>query len=220
MQRQIIVTEDGSHTFYIPEMDEHFHSVHGAIQESSHIFIRNGLQRCRKKKIFIFEAGFGTGLNVLLTLMNRGDREIHYYSIEKYPLTSEEYEELNYPDLTGAGFKDIFFEMHRCEWNRQEQIIPGFSLMKIKADLLEINFSILPFFDLIYYDAFAPSKQPELWDEKIFTAIAHHTSPHGIFVTYCAKGEVRRSLTRCGFNMQRLPGPPGKKEILYGEKTN
>ena len=220
MQRQIISTEDGSHTFYIPEMDEHFHSVHGAIQESEHIFIRNGLLRCSKKKIFIFEAGFGTGLNAFLTLVNRGDKEINYCSIEKYPLTPKEYEKLNYPQLLGASNNGIFLRMHRCGWNKPERIIQGFNLLKIKADLLETNLTDLPFFDLIYYDAFAPSKQPELWDEKILTAIASHTSRHGIFITYCAKGEVRRSLTRCGFKMQRLAGPPGKKEILYGEKTD
>ena len=218
MQRKIISTEDGSHSLYVPELDEHFHSVHGAIQESTHVFIRNGLFKCNKKKVIVLEVGFGTGLNALLTLANREDREIHYFSIEKYPLNEQEYGQLNYPDLISGNTKNIFLEMHRCKWNKTQEIASGFKLTKLKADFSDFDFESLPLYNLIYFDAFAPGKQPEMWQEMIFMKLARHTLPEGRFVTYCAQGEVRRKLIRCGFNMQRIPGPPGKKEMLTGEK--
>jgi len=218
MQRKIISTEDGSHSLYVSEMDEHFHSVHGAIQESTHVFIQNGLFKCNKKKIIVLEVGFGTGLNALLTMLNREGREIHYFSIEKYPLHEQEYGQLNYPELISGNTKPIFMQMHRCQWNKTEEIVSGFKLTKLEADFPDFDFESLPPFNLIYFDAFAPRKQPEMWQEKIFLKLARHTLPEGRFVTYCAQGEIRRMLIRCGFNMQRIPGPPGKKEMLTGEK--
>jgi tRNA U34 5-methylaminomethyl-2-thiouridine-forming methyltransferase MnmC len=219
MQRKIMITEDGSHTLFLPELNEHFHSIHGAIQESNHVFIQNGLFKCNKKKLVVLETGFGTGLNVLLTLINRGERDISYFSIEKYPLTANEYTLLNYPVLISESSPDLFLSLHQCEWNKETEIVPGFRLTKIQADLTEFGFN-LPNFDLIYFDAFAPGKQPEMWTESIFSRIAKHTLPEGIFVTYCAQGEVRRTLTRVGFKMQKVPGPPGKNEMLFGEKTD
>jgi len=220
MQREIVITEDGSHTFFVPGMNEHFHSTHGAIQESNHVFIQNGLLKCNKQELVVMETGFGTGLNVLLTLMNLGERNIRYFSIEKYPLTDNEYNRLNYPALVSEGFHDLFLSIHQCEWNKEAEIVPGFRLTKLPADLTGFSFNGLPRFDLIYFDAFAPGKQPEMWQESIFSKIAEHTLPRGVFVTYCAQGEVRRTLTRVGFKMQRIPGPPGKKEMLLGEKTD
>jgi tRNA U34 5-methylaminomethyl-2-thiouridine-forming methyltransferase MnmC len=168
----------------------------------------------------VLETGFGTGLNVLLTLINRGEREISYFSIEKYPLTANEYNRLNYPALISESLQDSFLHIHQCEWNKATEIVPGFLLTKVLADLTQLSFKSLPRFDLIYFDAFAPGKQPEMWKETIFSRIAGHTSPQGIFVTYCAQGEVRRILTRVGFKMQRIPGPPGKNEMLFGEKLD
>jgi tRNA U34 5-methylaminomethyl-2-thiouridine-forming methyltransferase MnmC len=219
-KREIVITEDGSYTFYVTELEEHFHSIYGAIQESNHVFIQNGLFKCKKQKLVVLETGFGTGLNVLLTLINKGEREIRYFSLEKYPLTANEYNRLNYPDLISGNTQDLFLTIHQCEWNKETEIVPGFLLTKLQADLTDFSFKSFPCFDLIYFDAFAPGKQPEMWAEPVFSKIAEHTSPKGIFVTYCAQGEVRRTLTRVGFLMQRIPGPPGKKEMLLGEKLD
>ncbi|MCW0481930.1 tRNA (5-methylaminomethyl-2-thiouridine)(34)-methyltransferase MnmD [Gaoshiqia sediminis] len=219
MERRITTTEDGSHTLYVPELEEHFHSTHGAIRESEHVFIQQGLLKCPLQTITILEVGFGTGLNALLTLANKDDKTIHYISIEKFPLEKEEYLQLNYPRLINNNLHEAFENMHQCAWEQPIEIAPGFFLTKLNADLLEISFDQFPAFNLIYFDAFAPNKQPEMWQENIFEKIALHTATQGLFVTYCAKGEVRRSLARCGFTMSRLPGPPGKKEMLFGQKT-
>ncbi|WP_423127803.1 tRNA (5-methylaminomethyl-2-thiouridine)(34)-methyltransferase MnmD [Gaoshiqia sp. Z1-71] len=218
MERQLIHTEDGSHTLYVPEIKEHFHSIHGAVQESKHVFIENGLQQCPKDELTILEIGFGTGLNALLTLMYKGPKIIHYFGIEKYPLAENEFKRLNYPEQLGENLKGPFLKIHECLWNQAIAIVPGFQLTKVEADLPDFDFSELPPIDLIYFDAFAPDKQPEMWQEAIFAKIAQNTVSGGRFVTYCAKGEVRRALIRCGFKMQRLPGPPGKKEMLSGDK--
>ena len=220
MDRQIIATEDGSHTLWVPELNEHFHSMHGAIQESVHVFISNGLEQVKTEELVLFEVGFGTGLNALLTLIHQTQRSIRYISIEKYPLQEKEYSRLNYSSLLGPEWQTLFFKMHQAEWNRTTEIRPGFSLQKIKGDLAELNYTNLPRFNLIYFDAFAPGKQPEMWDEKILRQLAAHTREEGHFTTYCAQGEVRRRLSRCGFQMHRIPGPPGKREMLVGEKRS
>ena len=219
MERKIELTEDGSHTLYLPEMDEHFHSIHGAIQESMHVFIETGLKKCNKSEINILEIGFGTGLNALLSYLHREGKTIHYYSIEKYPLVEHEYLQLNYVQNYAPEIKPVFHQMHACEWEKQVAIKEGFFLTKLNSDLPTANLSELPLFDLIYFDAFAPGKQPEMWTDQIFQKIAAQCQTGGIFTTYCAKGNVRRSLQQNGFIMQRLPGPPGKKQILYGEKA-
>ena len=218
MKRTIQLTDDGSHTIYIPEMDEHFHSVHGAIQESMHVFIENGLKACTKSPLNLLEIGFGTGLNALLSFLNRGEKVINYYSLEKFPLPKEEYSQLNYAENHSSDIQKIFLQMHQCEWEKPHELAENFSLTKINGDLKTIDFSNLPTFDLVYFDAFAPNKQPALWTDAIFEKISAHCRLGAIFTTYCAKGDVRRSLQKHGFAMQRLAGPPGKKHILYGEK--
>lgn len=219
MKRIIEVTEDGSHTLFLPEMNEHFHSVHGAIQESTHVFIENGLRKCSRQTVHILEIGFGSGLNAFLTFLNRGDQEIHYYTLEKYPLTDPEFTALNYAEQLRVEQHPIFRQLHECEWEHKVEIAPGFFLQKINADLTTIDFKNLPKFDLIYFDAFAPNKQPEMWTDAIFSKISGHCNSGAIFTTYCAKGDVRRSLQKNGYLMQRIPGPPGKKEMLFGEKA-
>ena len=219
MKRIIELTEDGSHTLYLPEMDEHFHSVHGAIQESMHVFIENGLKKCSKQEVTILEVGFGTGLNALLTLLARDEKIIHYYSLEKYPLDENEYTQLNYAKRYGSEFESAFLKLHQCEWEKKTAISQSFFLTKIHCDLLSVDWTELPQFDLVYFDAFAPNKQPEMWSDTIFQQISAQCRPGAIFTTYCAKGDVRRSLQKNGFAMQRLPGPPGKKQILFGEKA-
>ncbi len=219
MKRQLEITEDGSHTLYLPEMDEHFHSIHGAIQESMHVFIRQGLDRCPQQEINLLEVGFGTGLNAWLSLLHRQGKKIHYYSLEKYPLTAEEYSQLNYTQAHSPEQQALFLKMHQAKWNEPVLITEGFELTKVQTDLQTVDLSQLPRFDLVYFDAFAPSKQPELWTDEIFHKISAHCQAGTRFTTYCAKGDVRRSLQKNGFAMQRLAGPPGKKQILYGEKA-
>lgn len=220
MQNKIITTEDGSHTIYVPALDEHYHSTHGAINESMHIYIGAGLQHHQKKEINLLEIGFGTGLNAFLTLANaiHNNLKVNYYSLEKYPLSEAEFKPLNYSTHIYPEFSDYFERLHQVTWNNSHNLCPEFSLKKIQADLKKVEFANLPFFDLIYFDAFAPGKQPEMWTQEIFKKIALHTNPGGIIVTYCAKGSVRRMLDDIGFQMERLPGPIGKKEILRGIK--
>lgn len=220
MQNQLILTEDGSHTIFVPSLDEHYHSTHGAINESLHIYIDCGLRQTTKNELTVFEVGFGTGLNAYLSLCEaiQNKKKIHYFSIEKYPLNAEAFLSLNYPQHIFPEMASFFEQLHTAAWDTPAEICPEFSLHKIQADLKTFDFSKLPPFDLIYYDAFAPSKQPELWTDEIFQRLAANTATGGIITTYCAKGSVRRSLTTYGFKMERLPGPIGKKEILRGTK--
>lgn len=221
MKKEFIITEDGSHTIYLPEMDEHYHSVHGAIQESVHIYIGQGLMQTEKKEISVLEIGFGTGLNAYLTYCFAQERNIsvNYLSLEKYPLTETEYLQLNYPESIFPKNSLIFEQMHRADWDLNQEISSIFWLKKVKADLLTYQFNSEPQFDLVYYDAFAPGKQPEMWTDEVLHKVAESVKDGGILVTYCAKGTVRRAFSAAGFFMERMPGPTGKKEILRGRKT-
>lgn len=215
---QLIITSDGSHTIYVPELDEHYHSIHGAIQESTFIFIENGFDFCKADPVNIFEVGFGTGLNALLTAMKslNGSRLVYYTSIEKYPLGKEVTELLNYHQFTGKAGKETYDLIHSSQWNTMVKINKNFNLMKIKGDItLE---SVSGKYDLIYFDAFGPDKQPEMWTKKLFGSISAMTIKNGVFVTYSAKGEVKRNLMECGFEVSRLAGPPGKRQIIRAIK--
>ncbi len=220
MQNKIVITEDGSHTIYVPALDEHYHSTHGAINESIHVYINTGLKRQEKKEINLLEVGFGTGLNAFLTLATAIQEKVkvNYFSIEKYPLAESEYQLLNYPAQIFTELAGYFRLLHQLSWETEHRVSDEFMLKKIQADLKIVEYNGLPKFDLIYFDAFAPGKQPEMWSPQIFEKIAQHTNPGGVFVTYCAKGSVRRMLNSLGFQMERLPGPIGKKEILRGIK--
>lgn len=218
MERLIEETLDGSHTLFIPELNEHYHSVNGARQESEHVFIDAGLASTQKNKIRILEVGFGTGLNAFLTLKyaNETGKVIEYYSIEKYPLDLEVVEKLNYGELIWPDQQHFFQLMHKADWNKSIKMTNSFELNKIGAD---INTYLFPTdIDLIYYDAFAPDKQPEMWLPDIFEKLHQHSAPGATIVTYCAKGEVRRNMQAAGFLMERLPGPPGKRHMLRGRK--
>jgi tRNA U34 5-methylaminomethyl-2-thiouridine-forming methyltransferase MnmC len=220
MNRHLIITEDGSHSLFVPELDEQYHSTHGAIQESNHVFIDSGLRMCTKNNLVVFEIGFGTGLNAFLSFIEseRTQQKLNYIGIEKYPLFPNEYRELNYAAQTNIGF-DIFFQrIHNCSWGKRNKISSNFSIQKICSDLRNIDFETLPFFDLIFFDAFAPNKQPDLWQEAIYQKIYDHSNKGAILVTYCAKGVVRRDLQNSGFHVERIKGPPGKKEMLRAIK--
>jgi tRNA U34 5-methylaminomethyl-2-thiouridine-forming methyltransferase MnmC len=215
---KIIRTSDGSDTLYVPEIDEHYHSVHGAVQESKFIFINNGLNSIKTGSVRIFEVGFGTGLNALLSaeVSSRDNREIFYTSIEKYPLPENIINSLNYKEFVSENGKMIFSSIHSCIWNTPVKLSRNFTLLKIEGDLL--TYDIDGRFDLIYFDAFGPDKQPELWTKEVFRRVADLTSPNGLLVTYSVKGEVKRALRENGFQVTLLPGPPGKRHILRAVK--
>ena len=215
---EIVITSDGSHTIYVPELNEHYHSIHGAIQESRHIFIESGLKFCNTDPVSIFEVGFGTGLNALLTLIEgaRIQKTISYTSIEKFPLNGNILRLLNHRDMTGDTGTMIFESIHKAPWNIKAKISSIFNIEKIKGDL--ITDDVTGCFDLIYFDAFGPDKQPEMWTQAVFSKIAAITKKGGIFLTYSAKGEVKRNLRSCGFEVTLLPGPPGKRQIIRAIK--
>ena len=218
----IELTADGSHTLFIPALDEHYHSTNGAIQESKHVYIETGLHCCRKSHVTIIEIGFGTGLNAYLTLEDiiNTDKKIHYLSIEANPLPYEVAEKLNYPNQLNAEDADLFVKLHQAAWNNTVKITHDFSLTKIEADLTQFDFNLIPGIDLVYFDAFAPDKQPEMWSQEIFDYLYSLMNDDAILVTYCAKGEVRRRMQHSGFMVERLPGPPGKREMLRAIKQS
>lgn len=215
------LTSDGSSTIYVPSMDEHYHSVNGARQESNHVFIESGLLKVEKKTVYVLEIGFGTGLNAYLTYLNAeiNAKNINYVGVELYPLEIEIIEKLNYVSIDEDSQKNIYRQMHSSEWEQKVLISGFFSLTKIEANLTELNLPISNQFDLIYFDAFAPDKQPEMWSFDIFQYLYDKLSSGGILTTYCAKGIVRRLLQQVGFTVERLPGPPGKREMLRAIKS-
>ncbi|PQJ22838.1 tRNA (5-methylaminomethyl-2-thiouridine)(34)-methyltransferase MnmD [Tenacibaculum sp. SG-28] len=216
MKREIITTADGSNTIHIPEWNEQYHSKHGAIQEAYHVFIRNGLEQISKENIAILEIGFGTGLNCLITLLE-SNKTIHYIGVEAYPVALEELKKLNYTDnLNGKNKANYFQVIHACPWDVKQQISKQFSLTKQKKFFQEIT--DVNTYDLIYFDAFGARVQPELWTEKIFTIMYNSLRENGILVTYAAKGTIRRAMIAVGFSVERLPGPPGKREMLRATK--
>jgi tRNA U34 5-methylaminomethyl-2-thiouridine-forming methyltransferase MnmC len=224
MQRKLIVTADGSHSVEIPEWKVSYHSVHGAIRESLHVFIEAGLkhwlsQHPTVSTCTIFEMGFGTGLNALLTLLEaqQQQRKIIYESAEAFPLEPSIIDALNYCDaLQQPDKKEIFHALHSCEWNTAVPVTADFTLKKVQTDLR--NYSSGEQVNVIYYDAFAPNAQPELWTEAVFHQLSNMLTPGGLLVTYCSKGSVRRAMQAAGFTVEKLPGPPGKREMLRAFK--
>lgn len=220
MERVLQVTADGSHTLFIPEMNEHYHSVNGAWQESKYIFIEAGLHAVDKPVIHLLEIGFGTGLNALLTWKELEevltDKQVIYHSIELYPLSENLVSSLNYGELVWPEQKDRFQKLHQTPWNLEVALSDRFILHKIEGDSNQCAFP--SDIDLIYMDAFAPEKQPEMWGQPFYDKLYAHAANEAVLVTYCAKGDVRRGMQAAGFQMERLPGPPGKRHILRGRK--
>lgn len=214
MRLEVVQTEDGSHTLYVPELDENYHSVKGAIQESRHVFINAGFMNLDKSNVKIFEVGFGTGLNALLTYLEAQKNNINvtYHAIEKFPLDNKLLKKLNYINILGRKSKIPFEKIHNSQWNINLKISDFFCLKKIKADLNLYDFS--NGYDLIYFDAFAPDVQPEIWCENNFSKIKNAMNPNGILTTYSSKSSVRGTLEKVGFEVEKLPGPPGKREII------
>jgi tRNA U34 5-methylaminomethyl-2-thiouridine-forming methyltransferase MnmC len=219
---ELIITGDGSNTLYVPELDEHYHSTFGAINESLLVFIESGFQKAVKSfdEIQVLEIGFGTGLNALLTWMEaeRIPIKVNYVAIEPYPLDEKIWSVLNYPDcFCTFSYREIYCRLHEMDWERDERISPFFSICKIRSRLEDY----LPEpdkFNLVYFDAFGPDVQPELWTEEIFRKIFLSMKNKGILVTYSVKGSVRRALKNSGFSVEKLPGPAGKREITRAIK--
>lgn len=220
-KRQIITTADGSKTIYFPDLDENYHSHNGALQESVHIFIKNGIRHfATQTSIHIFEVGFGTGLNALLTAdfaQNNTVKTI-YHTIEAFPIALEEVEALNYASLFEVEkIKDLALGLHQLPWGKEMEVDDYFQFKKIH-DKLE-NYSLENnFYDCVFFDAFAPAIQEELWTTEIFSKIFQALKPGGLLVTYCAKGQVKRDLKSVGFTVESTPGPPGKREITLAWK--
>lgn len=216
---ELKTTSDGSHTIFDSSINETYHSVHGAIQEAKHIFIEAGLKHKQQlSEISILEVGFGTGLNTILTLIEKQKTRLFYTTIEKFPLNISIIKQLNYStqlNLT-ATQKKIFLELHTSTFQNIHSITPTFKFLKINVALE--NYQPSTKFDIVYFDAFSPEKQPELWQQYIFEKIYNSMNTNGILVTYCAKGIVKRALIASGFSVEKLPGPPGKREIIRATK--
>jgi len=214
-KNEIVKTQDGSHSLISAHYGEMYHSKHGAMQESLHVFIKNGwdLRRQGISSINIFEMGFGTGLNAWLTFKHSKQVAINYYTVETHPVSIQTVEQLNY---VGGNDREQFLKFHQVDWNQWESVSPTFSLYKFKGELQQIEPDMK--FDLVYYDAFAPSAQPELWTEAIFKKLYDLMNTGAILSTYCAKGSVKRALKAVGFNIESVPGPPGKREMTIAYK--
>lgn len=220
---KFIITKDGSHTLKSSIYGAEYHSIHGAVQESIHVFIKTGLhswiEKHKTDQVQIFEMGLGTGLNALLTLLEAEKMKvkINYTAIEAYPIDLDTALQLNYLQLLGCEDKDNEFKkIHSCEFDSPQLITEYFILSKFKRNLL--GFDLPNKYDLIYYDAFAPNDQPELWSVDVFEKLFTHTNSSGILLTYCAKGDVKRALKNAGWTVEKVPGPPGKREMIRAIK--
>ena len=209
--RNFTTSSDGSLTIWVPELDEHYHSIHGAMTESQHVFIDAGLMALDKEEISILEVGLGTALNARLTLEQKGSRSIHYFALEKFPLNDGEIDEIK------ALGHDAEAKLLKVGAGKPTMIETGFTFELSTEDLRNFK-TDKPSFDLIYFDAFAPSAQPELWSEEVFQAMYDALLPGGALVTYCAKGVVKRTMKSVGFEVEALPGPPRKREMTRAWK--
>ncbi len=222
MRRVIKTTGDGSQTFYLPDWEEHYHSVHGALTESLHVFIQHGFERVatRLNRIRILEVGFGTGLNALLSLDAAERRGIHlvYHALEPFPLSDEEVAGLNHPAMvSGEKHGSAFRRMHQLPSGTMETVTTFFEFTRWPHKLEDATFD-RDCYDLVYHDAFAPQFQPQLWDERAFGKLYRAMRAGGILVTYSARGSVKRALLACGFGLEHPPGPAGKREITVAVK--
>ncbi|MBN2610767.1 MAG: tRNA (5-methylaminomethyl-2-thiouridine)(34)-methyltransferase MnmD [Bacteroidales bacterium] len=218
---KLVQTHDGSFTIYSNRMGECFHSINGAVTESMHVFINAGFKYSGEGPVNILEAGFGTGLNTWLTLLEslKSGRSVKYYTIELFPVDSQLLKDLNYHNfsVTRGQDKDLFYSLHNCDWGKDIKITENFVLHKINED---IKSTIFPQdIGVVYYDAFSPATQPELWSFDIFERLHQKMQPGALLTTYCVKGEIKRILRSVGFKIEKLPGPPGKREILRAQKS-
>jgi tRNA U34 5-methylaminomethyl-2-thiouridine-forming methyltransferase MnmC len=220
LKREIITTDDGSVTFYLPDMNENYHSRFGAIQEAYHVFIQNGLALTKGRPIAILEIGFGTGLNCFITYLEslKAGQEIDYTGVEAYPIAQEEASQLNYVSQLGADDKqEVFDRMHSMAWEEKIQFGEKFTLTKRQQffqDIEDVNM-----YDLIYFDAFGYPSQPELWSEEIFAKMYAALKSEAILVTYACRTVIKKAMISAGFSVKKVPGPPGKREMLVAFKS-
>lgn len=220
----LFLTEDGSHSVHSEQLGVSYHSKHGAIQETQHVFINAGLNYILQQspsEINILEIGFGTGLNAFMTFLE-WERQpipatINYFAIEAYPLSMEHVFQLNYVEqLDAAHYQDVFLRMHSCEWSETHPLSKRFNFQKLLMNFEDIDFNHR--MDLIYFDAFAPDVQPQLWEQDLMERMFNALRSQGVLTTYCAKGVVKRTLKSVGFFIEALPGPPGKREMTRAIK--
>lgn len=217
--RKIITTNDGSHTLLVPALNEQYHSIHGAVKEAEHVFLNMGLDECLRSErdsINVFEVGFGTGLNALLSAQwaTSKQKKLAYTSVEKFPVSKMEFQQLNYGDILNGS--ELYTKITGAKWGDFTTVSNVFSLRKLKLDLLK---DTLPNgFDVVFFDAFAPNKQPELWDTLVFEKIYGIMSENSLMVTYCCQGQAKRNMISAGFEVEKVPGPPGKREMLRARK--
>lgn len=227
MNRTLVKTKDDSYTLFVPELDEHYHSIHGAIQEAEHVFIDAGLSKKAEtqKHISILEIGFGTGLNAWLTCLSADVQQlgIEYTALEKYPVKTEEWAKLEYVGQAPARYTSttnnktkLFQKLHQASWEEKTTIDANFSLLKKQLDFR--NYEAICKHDLVYFDAFAPSAQPNLWTLQMFKNMYRALKNGGVLVTYCVKGDVRRNMQAAGFEVEKIKGPPGKREMARAFK--
>jgi len=219
VKREIILTRDGSSSIFMPELNETYHSRFGAIQEAKHVFIKNGLSLFDDKSVSILEIGFGTGLNTFITFLEaqKLNQHINYVGIEAYPVELEIIDQLNYvSELDAIQYQDFFDVIHESNWEEQINIAPNFSLTKRKQKIETIDDEGK--FNLIYFDAFGFDVQPELWNEAIFEKMYNALLPNGVLVTYACRTTIKNAMLSAGFVVQKLPGAPGKREMLRATK--
>lgn len=221
MRREIQITSDGSTTIHLPDWDENYHSKHGAIQEAKHVFIKNGLYLYENYPIVdILEIGFGTGLNTFITYLESKKRQqaINYVGVEAYPISAEEVSAMNYAkELNAMDDFSVFQMMHSCAWEESRKLSDFFTLTKRKQFFETIDDQSA--FDLIYFDAFGYRVQPELWSVAVFSNMFAALKQNGILVTYAARGVVKRNMIEAGFTVEKLEGPPGKREMFRARKS-
>jgi tRNA U34 5-methylaminomethyl-2-thiouridine-forming methyltransferase MnmC len=217
MTNKIVITNDGSHSIFNPKINETYHSKHGAIVEAEYVFIKNGLLAENKKQFNILEIGFGTGLNALLTAQKAQQKKIsiNYHGIELYPVPKGSYSQLNFTELIGEK-KSKLLQLHECNWEKEHVINNFFKLTKNEIALE--NYTSKTKFDIIYFDAFSPEKQAELWTAEVFQNMYNLLNEDGFLVTYCAKGVVKRTMKAVGFEIVVLDGPPGKRQMTRANK--
>lgn len=223
MERAIKTTADGSKTLYINEFNENYHSHHGALQEAMYVFIKNGLNLVNFYEINILELGFGTGLNVLVTidefLKTDKNHIVKFFTIEKYPVNKKEVEELGYDSFfEDSKMKGYYYKIHDCEWNKSIEILPNFHFTKFHCDFFELKNLDLPKINLVYYDCFGARVQPDLWERPLFEMVSDKMESGGLLTTYSSKGSVRRILDELNFKVEKKAGPPGKREMINAVK--
>lgn len=219
MKREIIRTNDGSTTIHLPEWNESYHSKHGAIQEAYHVFIKNGLSLKQGQAISVLEIGFGTGLNCFITYLEaqKNNQQIDYVGVEAYPVAQEEALLMNYPKEINETETPMFQQMHESHWEQKNSLSENFTLTKRKQFFQDITDENA--FDLIYFDAFGFRVQPELWSEEIFAAMFRALKPNGVLVTYACRTSIKNAMLSAGFSVEKLPGAPGKREMLRASKA-